>query len=280
MRSIKLISILLIVFWLGYQAKEVEFFPVHEFIEKNFNPQEKVIDNISVYDDLNKKIKVECPVPNESFVIVVLGQSNSANSAGHRFASSSKEQIFNYYDDSCYVASDPMLGATGNSGSLWIPVAKKLSITKPIIILTMGVGGSKVEEWLNPNKLGNFYEKTIHGFKVKYPNPDFVIWLQGSADKNTPNNIFQNQLDDWLKKLKHDFYFSKIGVVGHSYCKGSDSSITKVQELLAKKNGLVFLGNMDDFSDDEFRYDDCHLSMRGVDAVSNMIAQGIRQSIN
>lgn len=137
---------------------------------------------------MSKKSEVSCPKVDDAYVIVGFGQSNSANSAGHRFETN--KDIVNFYNGKCYVAIDPLLGATGRGGSVWIPLSEALNINdKTIVLSTFGVGGTKVSDWLNDEYLMPFYKENIEvlnnfyenlmrlfGYKAKVTYPHLVMY--------------------------------------------------------------------------------------------------------
>ena len=71
--------------------------------------------------------EVRCAdIPRGSLMVALaFGQSNSANFAQTR--SVSKSNVFSYYGGRCYVAQDPMPGATGIGGSVWPVLGDKVS---------------------------------------------------------------------------------------------------------------------------------------------------------
>src|SRR5690349_21013830 len=55
------------------------------------------------------KRQVACPPQSaRTLVAVLIGQSNAANTGGHRFRG--KPNVFNFFDGKCFEAVDPLLG--------------------------------------------------------------------------------------------------------------------------------------------------------------------------
>lgn len=238
------------------------------------NKEEKKIQGVSVIDDISKKIEVTCPKKNDAYVIIGFGQSNSANSSGHRFENN-KTSILNFFNGKCYLANDPMLGATGNHGSVWIPLAKHLDIkNKSIVFATFGVGGTHVKSWLDKYHLLPFYKKNIKDLKTHYPNPDAAVWIQGERDATTPSELFKKQLKEWINIIQQDLPSTIIYITGTSYCKGvSNSKILEIQKNIAENltNG-VYVGSTDNLNQTKYRYDDCHFSEQGTEELAKLIA--------
>ena len=128
-KSYRVTVYVLLAFWAGYEAHNNKVFPIGRFIERNFFEKEvvtKLQKKVHAYVDVSNKSEVSCPVEDDAYIIIGFGQSNSANYAGHRFEIN--KDIVNFYNGKCYVANDPLLGATGRSGSVWIPLSEQLEI--------------------------------------------------------------------------------------------------------------------------------------------------------
>jgi len=61
---------------------------------------------------------------NKALVIFIFGQSNAANYVSELFTTNYK--IYTFYDNKLALAKDPLKGASGNKGSIWIPLSESL----------------------------------------------------------------------------------------------------------------------------------------------------------
>lgn len=274
-KSYRVTVYLLLAFWAGYEAHNNKVFPLGRFIERNFFEKEvvtKLQKKVHAYADVSNKSEVSCPVEDDAYVIIGFGQSNSANHAGHRFETN--KDIVNFYNGKCYVANDPMLGATGRSGSVWIPLSEQLKIKdKTIVLSTFGVGGTKVSDWLNHDYLMPFYKENIDSLTKVYNKPNAVVWIQGESDVSTPHEVYNEQLQDWFEMLRTDFSDSNIYVTGTSYCGNkSNESVLVAQRKQAENIGAVYVGSTDKLVQQSYRYDDCHFSQMGTKALASLIA--------
>ena len=279
-KNIKIIIYIVLAFWAGYESNEYNFFPINNFLSKNFlgnhNTSKEVkkskIRGVSVFNNTSSKIEAACPKPENSYIIIGFGQSNSANSAGQRFETNKK--ILNFFNGKCYIASDPMLGATGNAGSVWIPLAERLKINnKTIVFLTFGIGSSAVAHWLDDNYLLPFYKKNINNLKSIYPAPDAAVWIQGEADVETPINDFKKELSEWIDIVKKDLPKTKLYITGTSYCKGkSNIKVLDVQKKIADLKNAIYVGSTDSLNKSIYRYDNCHFSGKGIEELANILA--------
>lgn len=60
----------------------------------------------------------------KALVLLILGQSNAANYASKLF--STKNKIYTFYDNEVAQAKDPLKGASGTKGNIWIPFSNEL----------------------------------------------------------------------------------------------------------------------------------------------------------
>ena len=75
--------------------------------------------------DINtSKILLKNFQDNKGFVLLILGQSNAANYASKLF--STKNKIYTFYDNEVAQAKDPLKGASGTKGNIWIPFSNEL----------------------------------------------------------------------------------------------------------------------------------------------------------
>ena len=278
-KNFKILLYILLAFCAGYLANNYKLLSFAKSINKIFSEEikmselikKKKIRGVSVKNDIKGKIEVACPRPESSYVIIGFGQSNSANSAGHRFKT--KKNILNFFNGKCYKAEDPMLGTTGNAGSVWIPLAERLDIHgKTIVLATFGVGSSAVSHWLDNNYLLPFYKKNIKKLNSIYPFPNAAVWIQGEADVETPTENFQKELEAWINIVTHDLPKTNIYITGTSYCKGkSNIKILDVQRKIAESYNATYVGSTDTLSQSIYRYDDCHFSKNGILELANLI---------
>jgi len=95
--------------------------------------------------NLSYKVKRECP-KNKS-VILIIGQSNAANSGLALITEDKKNLNFNPADNFCYQLSEPVLGADGTHGdSITSSIGKKIKIKDEVIFLNISVAGSSISE--------------------------------------------------------------------------------------------------------------------------------------
>ena len=279
MVKIKILSLILVSFFIGYQAHKADLFPLSDFFDRM--KEEKVPDTAlkySVFHDLENKKEVECPSAQDTLVIAGFGQSNSANRGGHRFENTNAK-VLNFYNGKCYIANDPMLGTSGGFGSLWIPFAKALNTNKTILLVTFGVNSSKVKNWLAEDGLWSHYKTNMASLTEVGLAPQYFVWMQGESDTETELNEFNQDLNQFFRQIKLDFPESRIALSGTTYCNGEAPTIVEEQQKVANDNGYIWLGVTDKYKKARYRYDGCHLSEQGMRSIAKMFAAKINENL-
>ena len=188
----------------------------------------------------------------KGMVIFTFGQSNSANHGWGNYTP--KNKIYNYFNGKLYSSVDPLIGATGNGGSVWNRLADKLienNYTNQVTIIPIGVGGVEISAWAKGGYLHNKLIETVDLLKKQNITPDCILWHQGESD-----NISNTSKENYIKMFEtiRDVFRSRgiespIGIAMasyHPYCitedEGNDSEIRNAQKELAKKYDDVFEG--------------------------------------
>ncbi len=146
-----------------------------------------------------------------TWVLLVLGQSQAANHA-QKMHQEIHPQIWNFYladtfridtlnqIETAYVsnpkmvmAQDPLKGASGDFGSVWIPLAHRaidsLEIISRVILVPLAQGGTVARSWLPGGILFENTRRSIAELKSKNIQIDQVIWHQGESDFVEKTNL-------------------------------------------------------------------------------------------
>lgn len=222
--------------------------------------------------DTTKK-EISCPAQTaQTMVAFVLGQSNAGNHSSH-ITKSDNPRIVNYFGGKCYIASDPLLGSTGPTGSQWIPMAQKLlGKYDTIIIIPFAVSGVSVKRFtgdLNPS-----FQTSMDQAKLSY-NATHFLWHQGEQDAMYPigQAAYAANLTTLINQTKAKFPASGFYPSIVSICETApDLAIQAAQRSVADPANGVFLGVDSDSLGDLHRYDRCHFNEAGVEALATMWA--------
>ncbi len=123
-----------------------------------------------------------------TLVLATFGQSNSANSGAGRFGSAPGIYNFSLFDGRCFEAQDPLLGAGGDGGSVWIPLAQQIiesDLAANVIIAPIGLGGTRVEDWAPGGMLSGRFNKLSESLSRAGLRVSAILWHQGESDRGT-----------------------------------------------------------------------------------------------
>lgn len=137
----------------------------------------------------------------KTLVAFVFGQSNVANSVDTPYTPHNK--VYNYYDGKIYKARDPLLGASGEFGSVWTRFADKLidqHIYDKVLLINIARQGSSILNWGADGKLSPILDKTLEQLKKDNIKITHMFFHQGEAD-----SYFQMDYSDYKFMLSKIF---------------------------------------------------------------------------
>ena len=214
--------------------------------------------------------EVACPAQTaHTMVMVTLGQSNSANHLGHRYRAAN-ERIVNFWNGRCYIARDPLLGATGDAGSQWVVLANRLIAQHDfIVIVAMGNGirDKSVTDW--NGSLSGRYRSTLDELKSSYTATHF-LWHQGEADSRLKADEYASELATVIAQARNVFPKSRFYVSQASLCREGTSPAVREGQRRVLGNGVFPGPDTDRLDALEDRYDGCHFSMVGQEKIAEM----------
>ena len=234
--------------------------------------------------NLSYKVKRECP-KNKS-VILIIGQSNAANSGLALIKEDKKNLNFNPADNFCYQLSEPVLGAGGTHGdSITSSIGKKIKIKDKIIFLNISVGGSSISEWVK------WYGSDVNKSLKFILNENYLkasVWMQGEAeDFKSSKNYFKNFMtlkDIIFKDLQNQFNNSLFIITRSTICANRENQeiinleMEKQRQKIRKNFKNIELLKITDTLDKSYRHDGCHFNRKGIDKISSIIADKINHN--
>ena len=245
----------------------------------NDNPTNHAGDPIQgdVFHRLTKypnKTEVSCPKQTErTMVLLISGQSNSANHGGQRYASQYGDKVINYFDGKCYIAKSPLLGATGLEGDSWTFLGNLLvqqGVADQVIIAPTGIAGSAISQW----EVGSPYQQMLQNSAQKLLSQYHVthmLWHQGETDygKHTSQADYEKIFMGIANALRQQGMDAPIYVSQTSQCWmdanwRADNPVTQAQRALVNPEKKIFAGvNSDALMSELDRFDNCHFSGTG-----------------
>lgn len=226
------------------------------------------------------KNKTRVDVSSKRDIIILFGQSNSANSVLSNEYFRSKH--LNYFNKKFYRLSNPVLGANGDKDSVAPAIAAKLKSKKPYIFLTNGWGGTSIYDWSHPNSMLVKYIKRNLKDLLKIHRLKYLIWIQGESDNNTDVdyvkefNLFKQNLLKGLNKNK--IKKLKYIVTQTSICGSKRDEVLNRQQKELTKQPDITVTNTTDNLDINYRFDDCHFNKFGTEKIAVEIAKIINNS--
>ena len=254
----------------------------------------KKVAPIGVYDEFGRLIsypekkEITCPKQNkDTAVILAIGQSNSANSGEKKFATQYAENVINYFNGKCYIASSPLLGAGGNEGEFITPLADRLvesSAYKYVIIISSGIGGTPISRWQRDGDLNEMLLTTIRNIRSKYKITE-IVWHQGESDfiNHTSAKNYVKSFKSLFKTLSENKVNAPIFISIATNCepvaawnRGNPTAIGQ-QKLIDNKK--IFLGADTDtvLTKLDRRPGNCHFRESGQLKTATSFATAIRK---
>jgi len=212
--------------------------------------------------------------------ILAFGQSNSANS-GATADMSPNPQILMFYNGYCFVAQDPLLGASiyDGGGSLWMPFAKRYIADHPgqkIVIASFGVGGSQSADWTSSGVWHSRLVTELNQVKTANLNVVKIFWHQGESDNQAgiSHNQYVANFQNMLATLNANLPSVPVSIAVASYL-GSfpynvSTAIQTAQMNLVENNyPNVQLGVVSDLYPATYRSSaDLHFNAAGLQSVA------------
>jgi hypothetical protein len=213
-------------------------------------------------------------------VALVFGQSNAGN--GGESAGPAHPGVFEFYRGNLVEARDPLLGATGDGGSIWLRLAGKAVASGAydrVILVPYAFGPSTVARFapggsLNAGLLATIADARAHGLSFTH-----LLWEQGEADAmaHTPGPAYREKFNAMLASIRREGVAAPIFVARATRCAKFRPSeeIGDAQAALADPGAGVLAGPDLDTLGFGDRYDGCHFSTEGLDRAADLWLRAI-----
>lgn len=258
---------------------------IAENLSRNF-------DEFGTFSNLAEKKEVPCPAQNSSTaVVLVLGQSNSANHAEKKFSTQYPAHVLNYYLGKCYSAQSPLLGASGLEGE-YLTLLGDLLIKKGnlsnVILVNKSIGATTVSDWANQGRFSTELVSTLITLNKSYQVTD-IIWHQGESDftGNTSFKEYRESFQEVKSILNQTGVKAPIFIAISTVC-GYTSTWTAQNQVATALKSLIddrdiFLGidvdatllASDRRPQSPSQAPNCHLSEQGQIKVARLMSNEI-----
>lgn len=237
------------------------------------------------FRDTTGRTRVACAdlVDGRTAVWLTLGQSNAANEGDLAYETGAGVYNLNFLDGQCYVAQDPLLGATGTGGSVWTRTADRLiaaGAVDRVVIIAIAVGGSSIRRWAPGGDLAGRIGQASAAVAAAGLRVTAVLWHQGESDVG----MDPAEYADWFGKVLAEIRAQGIGapmyVAQASLCKNHGSpKLRATQRALAARYPGVRAGPDTDTLDRfEWRRDLCHFTAAGLAEHARLWADVLEQA--
>jgi hypothetical protein len=266
-------------------------------------PKDKLLysepaDRFLAFSDTSNRNITPCAAQgSDRAVFLIIGQSNAAN-----FSSSLRNglhglQNFNAFDGNCYKAADPLLGNTGEGGTIWTELGNKLISSghyDRIILAPVAVAGSSINRWSDPRDLGARLQLAVQSLKTAKLEPTHILFIQGEADHKAaaswarlrPSDFVRTNDDGPDYSMRTGVYIArfismldglrKAGVQAPLFLAQKtrcgdprdriEGPVSRAQRSLIVDHKDIYPGpNINEFEDGSYDSDLCHLSKVGID---------------
>lgn len=219
-------------------------------------------------------------------VLLALGQSNAGNHG--EMSPSNLESIGVFADGKCFVATDPLPGATGNGGSIWVRLPRFLKEDgfgkRPITIAILAVDATTIDNWTNAQSpLPGLLSAQIEAMKQHSLPPDAILWQQGEAEfKNGTNRQeYLEGLQKLVRILDQAGSNAPVILAKSTLCPDvPNEEIRQAIELAPKLNARFHAGPDTDIISGQRNRIGCHMTTDGLESAARMWASAITREIH
>jgi hypothetical protein len=215
-------------------------------------------------------------VPNEEIqhgrtgIFLVFGQSNGANSGEAPYSPRQRVLNFNIFDGYCYIAMDPLLGATEQKGNFASRLADKLierDLFDTVVITPIAVGGSRIEEWTTGGSRHRRLQVAIRRIQDAGLAFTHLLWHQGETNAGYDPD-YQTYVDSFMNihAALHSYgVTAPLYVAQASVCRSPPCEIIRAaQRAVVDPTRGILAGPDTDLIGIEHRYDGCHMAESGL----------------
>lgn len=269
----------ILAYFFGAYSDRKQLWPVPELkeLKAKFYPYHRANGEVEDgYDRLiayRGKQEIECPSQTDkTMVLLIIGQSNAANSAGQR--QPAHDHVVNFFSGKCYIASSPLLGTTSIGGDSWTLLGTKLitaGAADQIILIPSAMSGSSIVEWQDGGELNRMLRSVLSSVTPRY-RITAVLWHQGENDYGTglTKEQYEEKFMSLVRSMRRMGVDAPIYVSVASRCELTDvpwtanNPIANAQRSIPNPDEHVFAGvDSDAIIGPLDRIDDCHFGASG-----------------
>jgi hypothetical protein len=243
-------------------------------------------------------------------VLVTFGQSISANEGETGYTPVGNVVNFNINDDRCYVAVDPLLGASSKTdgrhiGSIWGRLCDKLLATgrwTRCLVAPIAQGDTSMSEWAPGGNMSPLIERAVAGLRQHKIEPTLFLYGQGESDASVHADAaaYRKNFNEMADSI-HLYTKAPILIAVETICYGvgtgpdlqsidvatrvakwvGQEAIQQAQRTVIDPSRGIFPGpNLDFINDQVGRWDGCHLSTYGLEVAAEQWKYYLLQALS
>lgn len=217
-----------------------------------------------------------------TMVALVFGQSNAGNSG----ESPGRERagVYEFYRGRIFNARDPLLGAEGRDGSVWLRLGARALASgefDSVILVPFAVGVSEMARWAPGGSLHGGLLSVIADAQQSGLVFTHLLWQHGEADAiaGTSGTAYREGFLAMLAAIRRQGVNAPIYVARASRCGRvrPAEEIRSAQQPVDPASGILAGPDTDTLGFAE-RYDGCHFSTEGLEHAAELWLDAIRSA--
>ncbi len=220
-------------------------------------------------------------------VALAFGQSNSGNHGETIYKP--LKPVYNFFRGRCYKAEDPLLGPTGDRGSVWSRLGDMLigaGLYDAVVFIPIGVGTTTIDQWAAGGYLHPRIETAVRESKSSGLKITHMFWVQGGSEKRTSGDAktregYKRNFMDMLQSIRALGVDAPIYIAKATYNDtGVINDIRAAQSELVDPRNKIFAGPDVDslYTDAKNIWEGVHLSDRGLELSTRAWLDAIRKT--
>jgi hypothetical protein len=228
------------------------------------------------------KKEIDCPAQTgATLVLLMIGQSNAANSAGQRYESEHGDRVVNYFDGRCYIASSPLLGTNDSRGESWTLLGNKLvaaGLAETVVLVPSAIGRTTVDRWA----YGDLREMLDDVLRELEYRIDYVLWHQGEDDfvRHTSGADYTAAFRAVARRFDAPVFVSVATRCGINVEWRPENPVAEAQRALPDGEKIFPGPDTDALMETADRYEDCHFSGTGQEKFARAWVEILRSAMS
>jgi hypothetical protein len=217
-------------------------------------------------------------------VMLIFGQSNGANSGDSPYVPRRRVFNFNLFDGHCYIAKDPLLGATERLGNFAGRMADTLierGHFDTVVLAPIGVGGSMVEEWTTGGARHRRLQIAVKRAMDASLTFTHLLWHQGESNAacNTDPKLYAACLLNIHGAIRSYGVNAALYVAQASVCRSPpNEAIRSAQRAVLNPSLGIRAGPDTDTIGLGDRYDGCHMNESGLNKHAELWVEALTRA--